>query len=98
MALADDVQRYLASAPVSAYPEPLVIRAWRWRKRHRRVLLRSLAAAAFLGLALFAALQIQQTAAAKRQAKELQRASAIRSDLVTFHDLLDQRHFYTAIT
>src|SRR5262245_27190716 len=42
--LADDVQRFLAGAPVTAYPEPAWARAWRWCKRRRRALGRSLAA------------------------------------------------------
>jgi tetratricopeptide (TPR) repeat protein len=48
--LAQDVERYLAGAPVSAYREPLSARAWRWCKRHRRALGR--AAAFTLGLVL----------------------------------------------
>ncbi|HEY2154767.1 MAG TPA: protein kinase [Isosphaeraceae bacterium] len=34
-ALADDVRRYLADEPVAAYPEPLLVRAGRWAKKHR---------------------------------------------------------------
>jgi tetratricopeptide (TPR) repeat protein len=33
--LADDVDRWLAGEPVTAYPEPLAVRARRWTKRHR---------------------------------------------------------------
>jgi serine/threonine protein kinase/formylglycine-generating enzyme required for sulfatase activity/tetratricopeptide (TPR) repeat protein len=32
--LADDVDRWLADAPVAAYPEPLRVRLARWRRRH----------------------------------------------------------------
>ena len=36
--LADDIQRFVAGEPVSAYPEGFAARAWRWAKRHRKVL------------------------------------------------------------
>lgn len=35
LALADDVERWLADEPVSAYPESFVERSWRWIRRHR---------------------------------------------------------------
>lgn len=38
LALAEDVQRYLAGEPVSAYRESLLERAWRWARRHRQLL------------------------------------------------------------
>jgi serine/threonine-protein kinase len=34
-ALADDVERWMADEPVSAYPEPFTKRAGRWARRHR---------------------------------------------------------------
>jgi serine/threonine-protein kinase len=34
-ALADDVQRYLADEPVSAYRDPFTVRLTRWGRRHR---------------------------------------------------------------
>jgi tetratricopeptide (TPR) repeat protein/tRNA A-37 threonylcarbamoyl transferase component Bud32 len=52
LALAQDVERYLAGAPVSVYREPLPVRAWRWCRWHRRALTR--AATAALGLAVVA--------------------------------------------
>ena len=36
--MADDVERYIAGEPVSAYPEPLTTRTWRWAMRHRKLL------------------------------------------------------------
>lgn len=45
-----DMERYLAGAPVSAYPEPMPVRVYRWCKRHRRALVRSLFAALLLTL------------------------------------------------
>ncbi len=100
--LADDVQRYLAGAPVSAYREPLPARAWRWCKRHRRGLVRSLAGAGFLGLAVFATVAIQEhrsrAAAAEQQAKMLQREKEVHQDLEKFQRLVDERQFYTVLT
>ena len=36
--LAEDVQRFVAGEPVSAYREGFAARAWRWAKRHRKAL------------------------------------------------------------
>ena len=35
-ALALDIEHWLADEPVSAWPEPVVVRAQRWTRRHRR--------------------------------------------------------------
>ncbi len=50
-AFADDVRRWLADEPVSAYPEPLVQRAARWTRRHRTLVA---SAATLLVVALLA--------------------------------------------
>src|SRR6185503_15078181 len=47
-ALAEDVQRYMAGEPVAAYQETLLERTWRWVKRHRTALTRTVAAAVML--------------------------------------------------
>ncbi|MFO0844037.1 MAG: serine/threonine-protein kinase [Gemmataceae bacterium] len=47
-ALADDVRHWLADEPVSAYREPLAVRAARWARRHR-----TFVATAVTGLAVF---------------------------------------------
>jgi len=100
--LADDMQRYLAGAPVSAYREPLPVRAWRWCKRHRRGLLRSIAGAAVLGLALLAVVQVgearQRAAAARHEADELRRVEQVRREMVEFQRLADERQFHVALT
>jgi serine/threonine-protein kinase len=49
-ALAEDLQRYQAGEPVSAYRENVFERAWRWAKRHRTALTRTAAALLFLSL------------------------------------------------
>ncbi len=48
-ALAEDVERWLADEPVSAWKEPLTVRARRWTRRHR-VLVSGAAAALLVGL------------------------------------------------
>ncbi len=88
--LADDVERYLAGAPVSAYREPIRARIWRWCKQHRRGLVRSLAGAAFLGLAVVATLALQSSA-------RLHREREVRRDLKEFQHLVDERQFYTVL-
>jgi Tfp pilus assembly protein PilF len=102
--VAEDVRRYLAGAPVSAYSEPLSARAWRWCRRHRRVLGRSVAAAvvvAGLGLAAAVELRAAWQAEAKARAAEQEAADARQreqasKDLTAFRDLCDERQFYAA--
>jgi tetratricopeptide (TPR) repeat protein len=51
--LAEDLQRYLAGEPVTAYRETFAERAWRWARRHRRALSRTAAALAVLAVVGF---------------------------------------------
>src|SRR5262245_1082208 len=55
IALAEDVQRYLAGETVTAYRETASERLWRWVLRRRRALLRSAVAALILMLGIAAA-------------------------------------------
>ena len=111
--LAADMQRHLAGAPVTAYPEPVWARAWRWCKRHRRALGRTLAAAAVLGMTLFGAVRVRDVLeeegrlrrAAQERKEELQREAEdhrrreqVRADLVEFRHLSEERQFYGAST
>ena len=48
-ALGDDVEKWLASEPVSAWPEPITVRTRRWVNRNR-TLVTGAAAAVFVGL------------------------------------------------
>ena len=34
-ALADDIEHWLADEPVSAWPEPVIVKAGRWVRRHK---------------------------------------------------------------
>ncbi len=58
-ALADDIDRWLADEPVSAWREPVSRRTRRWARRHRTLLAASMVAivATAVGLALVAAIQ-----------------------------------------
>jgi serine/threonine-protein kinase len=53
-ALADDIERWMADEPVSAYPEPWSDRARRWTRRHRTVVVSAgcLLLASVIGLSL----------------------------------------------
>jgi serine/threonine-protein kinase len=52
-ALAEDLERWLADEPVSAWPEPLAVRARRWIRKHRTLVITA-ASAALVGLAALA--------------------------------------------
>jgi tetratricopeptide (TPR) repeat protein len=58
-ALADDVERWLADEPVSAWREPLAVRARRWMRRHRTAMTAAAVGllAGVVGLAALAAVQ-----------------------------------------
>ncbi len=100
--LIGDMERYLAGAPVSAYREPMLVRAGRWCKRHQRALVRSLSAVLLLTLlGTSAALLISarnNAATIKREADRLKRRELARADLALFHRLADERQFLTALT
>jgi Flp pilus assembly protein TadD len=113
LGLVEDVQCYLAGAPVAAYPEPAWARAWRWCKRHRRALVRSLAAAAVLGVTLLGTLLVREALRKEvalrreaqerreelqREAEDLRRRDQVRRDLAAFRRLADERQFYAAST
>ncbi|MEZ6059010.1 MAG: serine/threonine protein kinase [Planctomycetaceae bacterium] len=69
--LADDVENYLADAPVTAYPERLTQKIRRWARRHkaatRSVLL---AAVAILLISFFSALRMKRLAFLESEARE----------------------------
>jgi tetratricopeptide (TPR) repeat protein/tRNA A-37 threonylcarbamoyl transferase component Bud32 len=113
LALAEDVQRFAAGEPVSAYREGLVERAWRWARRHRTALLRS--AAAVLTVALLAGGYLkyrdleekraadlraaeEKRVAAQKEADRLQELEKARGELKEFRRLADEARFYAATT
>jgi serine/threonine protein kinase len=75
LALAWDVERWLADEPVTAYREPLSARVWRWVRRHRTAVtaaavLLLLTAAAGLAAGLVAVSREQAATAKERDAKD----------------------------
>jgi tetratricopeptide (TPR) repeat protein/tRNA A-37 threonylcarbamoyl transferase component Bud32 len=60
-ALAADLQRWLVGEPISARPEPLAERTWRWVRRRRTAVAAFAAAtlAALIGLAIVLAVQVR---------------------------------------
>src|SRR5262249_48012527 len=113
LALADDVQRYVAGEPVSVCPEGWVARTWRWAKRHRKALARSAGAVLVLGLLAFGAWKLHEAEErrledlraseerrlkAQQEAERLQKLEQARSDVKEFRRLADEARFYAATT
>ena len=99
---ADDIQRFIAGEPVSAYREGFAARAWRWAKRNRKVLGRSVAAVLIGSSALFAASKVRdaelERAIATRFANHLKAQEKARDDLKAFRHLTDEANFFAATT
>ena len=75
-ALADDVERWAADEPVSAWREPPVRRARRWGRRHRSAVAATAAAilVAFVGTAAVLAVQTRANGELSRANRELSTA------------------------
>ncbi len=79
--LADDLERWLADKPVSAWPEPIVVRAKRWARQHQ-TLVTSSAASLFIALVgLTAGLLWYQDQQAEAERKGALAEAAIASAL-----------------
>jgi tetratricopeptide (TPR) repeat protein/tRNA A-37 threonylcarbamoyl transferase component Bud32 len=89
VALAEDMQRYLAGEPILAYQEPVVDRLARWARRHRRWIGQGLLLAGLLALAAFAILS-------HREAQSLTQREVARGRLAEFYRLADEAHYYAA--
>ncbi len=75
LALADDVERWLADEPVGAYPESFVERSWRWARRHRSwAIAGTLSVVTIAFVATVAAVQINHA----RNQSERHRLEAVR--------------------
>jgi tetratricopeptide (TPR) repeat protein/tRNA A-37 threonylcarbamoyl transferase component Bud32 len=100
--LAEEIQRFVAGEPVTAYPEGFPARAWRWAKRNRRALGLSAAAVLIGSAALFAAVKVrdaeQRRAVAMREANRLKAQEQARVDLKEFRHLADEANFFAATT
>ena len=72
-ALALDVEHWLADEPVSAWPEPVVVRAQRWSRRHRALVASAAAALLVATVASVAAFVIVSAAYDKEYAAHSER-------------------------
>ncbi|MCA9234868.1 MAG: protein kinase [Planctomycetales bacterium] len=87
--LADDIERYLADEPVSAYAEPWRARAWRWMKRRRALVMSTVAAllvtaaALALGLVWSQAAQRREAALRTQAERNLDKARQAVDDYFT---------------
>src|SRR5262245_15332480 len=91
LALVQDVERYLAGEPTSAYREPILVRAARWVRKHRRGLLWAVAAALVATLAVWGMSRAQE-------ARMLAEREAARGDLAEFYRLVDEAEYFGANT
>ena len=102
LALADDVQRYVAGEPVSAYPEGFLERAWRWARRNRKAILRTIGAVLLLGLLVFGFVKVREAEQhridANRVADELRGKERARLDVKEFRRLADEARYFAATT
>ena len=89
IALAEDVQQYLAGEPTAAYKEPLSARLGRWVRRHRRGIMRAFVIAVVLVISGFAL-------HSHRQASLLFDREQARAQLSDFHRLADEAQYYAA--
>ncbi len=89
--LAADVKRWLADEPVTAWREPLVIRARRWMRRHRTLVTSTTAVLAFcvLGLAGFSTILAGKNRELGRQGLRTEQREALAIDAVRkFRDVV----------
>ena len=79
LALATDLERWLADEPVSAYREPLLDRVGRWSRRHR-VLVSTVAASLLVGvIGLGVVLAVQNQKNLELSSKNLELAKSIQA-------------------
>jgi tetratricopeptide (TPR) repeat protein len=89
--LAEDVQRFLADEPVTAFREGVVRRYWRWCKRHRRQL-------GYALLVITCLLSFALAVAKSREAWHVQEMQRARQEVAKFRELADEVQFFAAHT
>ena len=90
-ALAEDIERWMADEPVTAYREPLARRARRWAKRNRTIV--STAAVALLaGVVGLSAVLVVQTQAKADIARALVRETRARTALAEANTKVEARY------
>ncbi|MBI3465424.1 MAG: protein kinase, partial [Planctomycetes bacterium] len=101
-ALAEDVQRYLAGEPVTAYAESFLERSWRWAKRHRRGLGYAAVAGVAISLSWLAFSKVREAEkerqVAELEAQQLQLKDQQRDQVNKFRRKVEQAYFYAAST
>jgi Tfp pilus assembly protein PilF len=99
-ALAEDVQRYLAGEPVTAYQETFTERAWRWIKKHHKAINRTAAAVLLVGTVVTAVLVVrdfqQRAEEDRRVAERLQKEDQARQQIDAFRGRAEEARFYAA--
>ncbi len=106
-ALAEEVQRYLAGEPVSAYRETFTERAWRWINKHRKTINRVAAALVVLGTIVAAFLVVREAERrraeaqriadeAQRDADRLKKEDQARQEINSFRDRAEEARYYAA--
>jgi serine/threonine protein kinase/Flp pilus assembly protein TadD len=100
--LAEDIQRFAAGEPVTAYRESFPERAWRWAKRNRRTLGLAASVSLIAATAFIAAIKVRDAenrrAEATRDASCMKTVEKARSDLKMFRHLADEANFFAATT
>ncbi|MFO0950016.1 MAG: hypothetical protein U0835_02465 [Isosphaeraceae bacterium] len=83
-ALAEDVERWTADEPVTAYAEPFARRARRWMKRHRTAVTAASAAALVALVGLASVLVVQTRAKAEVEKKNVELAASVKREQQRF--------------
>jgi tRNA A-37 threonylcarbamoyl transferase component Bud32/predicted Zn-dependent protease len=101
-ALAEDVQRYLAGEPITAYPEGWFDHMRRWTRKHRKALGRAAVAALVLGVVLGAAGAVRYALNKKAEAERENEARRLKDEahaqLAEFDKKADESRFYLVST
>lgn len=100
--LAEDVQRYVAGEPVSAYQENTLERLGRWVKRHRLMLYRVAGGVLLLGLLGIGGSKLVQAELDKskaiQEAEKLRIQDQARLEIKEFHRLAEEARYLAATT
>ena len=88
-ALADEVEHYLAGEPVTAYRETAPMRVWRWCRRHRRSVQRTVLTLSFV-------LLVAGLWANFARARDLALREKARQQLAKFRQLADEAQYFAA--
>jgi serine/threonine-protein kinase len=88
-ALADDVERWLADEPVTAWREPITVRARRWTRRHRVAVTSASASLVVALIGLSAILALREQANRELADKNLRLEHAVQGEREAGRELAD---------